>query len=373
MNISLLQNKLKEGLGIIGRAPSKSTTLPVLKNILFQTDENFLNLSATDLEIGVKWWTLAKVEKKGGVAIPYNSFSSFINLLPDKKINFKENNNNLLINCEDYKTQINGANIDDFPIIPPVEEKEKIIIGSDVLCGGLLQIIDIPSLSKVKPEISGVLFTSNEDGLKVVATDSYRLAEKNLSTKKENKKNFSFIIPQRTAREVVNIFKEIDKDVEIIFGENQILFKVKMDDFNHSHIEITSKIIEGNYPNYESIIPSEYKTQIIVNKDEFLNKVKAASVFTSKVNEVILDVSPEKGEVTLKSANTDLGNYETKIKGRAEGEKLSISFNYRFLLDGLINTKSSEVIFEADNESSPGVLKPVGKSDFIYVVMPIKN
>jgi len=372
MNISLLQNKLKEGLSIIGRGTSKSTYLPILKNILISVKENFLNLSATDLEIGIKWWTLVKKNKEGEITIPYNSFSSFINFLPDKKIDIIEKNNNLLITCEDYKTQINGISAEEFPIIPEIKEKEKITINSNLLCDKLLQIIDVPSLSKVKPEISGILFSFNKNELVLVATDSYRLAEGKIFLEKGNN-NFSFIIPQRTAREVINIFKEIDKDIEIIFGDNQILFKVKMDDFNHSYIELTSKIIEGNYPNYETIIPKECKTQIILNKDEFLNKVKAASVFTSKVNEVNFKISPKEGYVLIESSNTDLGSYETKIKGRAEGEDVNISFNYRFILDGLLNIRSSEVVFEVNNENSPGVLKPIGKSDFLYVVMPVKK
>lgn len=372
MNISLLQNKLKEGLNIIGRGTSKSTSLPILKNILISVKENFLNLSATDLEIGIKWWTLVKKNKEGSITVPYNSFSSFINFLPDKKIDLIEKNNNLLITCEDYKTQINGINAEEFPIIPEIKEKEKVVINSAILSDKLLQIIDIPSLSKVKPEISGVLFSFNKKELVLVATDSYRLAEGKIFLEKGDY-NFSFIIPQRTAREVINIFKDINENIEIIFGENQILFKAKMEDFNRSYIELTSKVIEGNYPNYETIIPKECKTQIILNKDEFLNKVKAASVFTSKVNEINLKISPKEGEIIIESSNTDLGNYETKIKGRADGEEINISFNYRFILDGLVNIKSSEIVFEVNDENSPGVLKPVGKSDFLYVVMPVKK
>ncbi len=373
MKLTVLQNKLKEGLSIIGKATAKSSTLPILKNILIRTEDNFLNLSATDLEIGIKWWTLVKVDEEGSTTIPYNSFSSFINLLPTEQIDLNVNNNNLSVECEDYKTQINGIDPDDFPIIPQVEEVNKITINSRILCEGLLQIIDVPSLSKVKPEISGILFSYNNNELKLVATDSYRLAEKRISLKEDKKDEFSFIIPQRTAREVINILKDLNKEVEIVFGENQVLLRVKMEEFNHSYIEITSKVIEGNYPDYEKIIPDNLKTQIVLNKEDFLNKIKAASVFTSKINEINLSISPEKGEVVIESSNTDLGNYEAKLKGRSEGEETKISFNYRFIVDGLSNIKSSEVIFELNDENSPGILKPVGKNDFLYVVMPVKN
>ncbi len=373
MNITILQNKLKEGLSVIGRGISKSSSLPILKNVLFSVKDNFLNLSSTDLEIGIKWWVLAKVNKEGDITIPYNSFSSFINLLPDKKIDLINEGNNITISCEDYNTQINGISAEEFPIIPTIKEKEKIKINATVLCNSLLQIIDIPSLSKVKPEISGILFSFHQGELRLVATDSYRLAEKKVLLKDIKEDDFSYIIPQRAAREFINIFKDINRDIDIVFGENQILFKVDMEDFNQSEIELSSKIIEGNYPNYESIIPKETKTKIILNKDEFLNKVKAASVFTSKIHEVVLDFKVDGGEIVIKSSNNDLGSYKTKIKGKAEGDNTTISFNYRFLLDGLNNIKSSEVIFEVTDENSPGILKPFGKEDFLYVVMPVKS
>jgi DNA polymerase III subunit beta len=372
MIIKLLQNKLKEGLNIIGRASSKSVSLPVLKNILIKTEDDFINFSATDLDIAIKYWTLGKIEEQGDVVIPYNSFSSFINLLPNKKITLKTENSNILLDCDDYKTQINGVEVEEFPIIPKTEEKQKITINSSVLCEGLMQIIDIPSMSKVKPEISGVLFSLKDKNIYLVATDSYRLAEKKIKIQ-EKIDDFSVIIPQRTAREVVNIFKEVNKEIEIIFGENQILFKLKMDEFDHSHIEITSKIIEGNYPDYESIIPKELKTKIILNKDEFLNKIKASSIFTSKINEVILGVNPNKQEIVIKSSNNELGNYETRLSGKTEGDNVNVSFNYKFILDGLSNIKDLEVVFEINNESSPGVLKPANSNDFLYIVMPIKN
>ncbi len=368
-----MQNKLKEGLGIVGRTSLKSGSLPILKNILIKSEDNFLNLSSTDLEIGIKWWSLVKITKKGGVTVPFHSFSNFINLLPDKKINLSSKDDNIFIKCEDYETQINGINQKEFPIFPEIKEKGRVVVKSNDLCEGLSQIIDVPSLSKVKPEISGILISFEKKEIKLVATDSYRLAERKTFLKKENKKPFSFIVPQKTAREVINIFKELDRDIEIVFGDNQILFKVDMDEFKHPYIELTSKIIEGNYPDYESIIPDNFKTQIILGKEEFLNKIKAASVFTGKINEVKMGIDPEKGEVKIESSNSDLGNYKSTIKGRAEGEKVDISFNYRFLLDGLSNMKSSEVIFETNGSSDPGVIKPVGKSDFLYVVMPIKN
>ncbi len=372
MNINIIQSKIKNGLTLTGRAISKGNTLPVLKNISLKTDKNYLCLTATDLEIAIKWWLLVNIEDDGEVLIPFDIFYSFINLLPNKKINLKTDKNNIKINCEEYKTEIRGFDSNDFPVIPEVKEKEKIIIKGNILSDALLQIVDIPSTSKIKPEISGILFSCKNNELNIVATDTYRLAEKKIIIK-EKIKDFSFILPQRTVKEVINIFKEIDNNIEILFDDNQIVFRALMEDSKKPYIELTSKVIEGNYPDYEKIIPQEEKTKIIVNKDEFINKIKASSVFSSKVREVFLTISPQNENINIKSNNNDIGNYETEIKGRGDGLDIEISFNYKFLIDGLLNIKSSEIIFIINEEDKPGIIKPVGKSDYIYVVMPIKK
>ncbi len=372
MNINITQNKLKNGLSLTGRAISKISTLPVLKNIYLKADKNYLCLTATDLEIAVKHWILVGIEEKGDLLIPYDTFSSFINLLPNKKVSLKKDKENIKILCEEYKTEIKGINYDDFPVVPEVKEGGKIIIKGNVLYESLLQIVDIPSTSKLKPEISGVLFSCVNNELNLVATDTYRLAEKKIILK-DKIKDFSFILPQRTVREVINIFKETDSDVHLVFDENQIVFRTLLENSNNPYIELTSKVVEGNYPDYKRIIPTEEKTKVIVNKDEFINKIKASSVFSSKVKEVVLNISPKEGKINIRSSNNDIGSYETEIKGRGEGVEIEVSFNYKFILDGLVNIKSSEIIFIINEEDKPGIIKPIGKNDYLYVVMPIKK
>ncbi len=373
MKTTVLQSKLKEGLIIAGKAISRSVSLPILKNILIKTEDNFLNISSTDLEMGIKWWILTKTEKKGEVTVPFSVFSGFVNLLPDKNINIQTKDNNLVVECDNYKTQINGLSSSDFPIIPDVKKEKVININNKSFCEGLSQIIDIPSPSKMKPEISGILFLFSGKKLKIVATDSYRLTEKVINLKESVKDSFSFIIPQKTAKEVVNIFKEEEKDIDVVINSNQILFEVKMKETDHPQVQLFSKLIEGDYPDYESIIPSENKTQVVLEKEDFLNKIKAASVFSGRVNEVNLHVNPKKEEVVITSESPDLGDYNAVIPANIEGDEVKISFNYKFLSDGLVNIKSSQVLLGFNGESNPGVIKPVGKEDFLYVVMPIKN
>ncbi len=372
MHINILQKKIKEGLSVTGRAVAKASTLPILKNIYFKTDGNYLCLTATDLEIAVKWWSLVNKEKEGEFLVNYETINSFINTLPNEKISFKSSDKNVQIVCGDYKTQINSIDHTDYPVVPEIKEKQKITLASNTLCAALINTVDIPSDSKIKPEISGVLFNYKDGEFSFVATDTYRLAEKKISVS-EKLSDFSVIIPQRTVREVINIFKEVPSDVDILFSDNQVVFRAYLEDSEKPFIELTSKIIEGNYPDYKKIIPQQTTSQITVKREDFLNKIKAASVFSTKVREVNFNVSPKNKVINITSNNTDIGHYESTIKGEGEGDDIEVSFNYRFLIDGLSNITSSEVVLEISEDNKPGLLKPVGKDDYLYVIMPIKK
>ncbi len=373
MKFKIRQDKIKKGLAIAGRIATKSVSLPILKNIHIKTENNFLSLSATDLEVGVKWWSLSKIGEDGETTVPLDLFSNFIGLLPgEEKVEVESDNNDLKVVCEDYKTEIKGLSADDFPIIPEVEAEKVLKIKNDKLMEGLKQVVDIPSSTKVKPEISGVYFQFKGKTLKLAATDSYRLAEKILFLEEKIKNDFSFILPQKAAKELLNIFIEED-EIEIKFDSNQVLFESSMDETDHPKIQLVSKLIEGDYPDYEAIIPEKTDTQVLLEKEEFLNKIKAASLFSGKVNEVTIDADEKEDKVLISSEDNDLGKYETEMKAKVEGEEVKISFNHRFLKDGLEQIKAAEIVFSMSGEDGPGKIVPVGNDDFLYVVMPIKN
>ncbi len=374
MKIQILQEKLKKGLNIIERISSKSLTLPILNNILISSEKNFLKLTATDLEIGVNWWVLAKIEKEGKITIPSRLFSSFINLLPNKKINLEVQNNNLIITCENYKTQINGLSAEEFPLIPKITESESIYFEAPSFCKGLSQLVDIAVLSTARPEISGIYFLFQKDFITVAATDSFRLGETKIPFKNSSlKQEYSLILPQKTIKEIINIFGEKTGEIKMFFSPNQIMFEYQMEETSHPQIQIISRLIEGEYPNYQEIIPKKFTTQLVLNRTEFLNQVKTASLFSGKINEVKIKISPIEKKALISSRSSDLGEYQSSILGKIKGEPVEISFNHRFLLDGLSNIRSSEVILELSGDSGPGVVKSVGDDSYIYVVMPIKS
>lgn len=379
MKLLILQEYLKKGLNITERALIRSLSLPILNNILIKTEKNFLNLTSTDLELAIKWWSLAKIEKEGEVVVPANLFSSFFKLLPNKQISLEKKDNFLIIECENLKNQIKILSSEDFPIIPQTSKENFIEIESSFFCQGLSQVVDVAAPSQTRPEISGVSLSFQKDCLKITATDSFRLAEKTIFFDKIKnppeikEKETSFILPQKTAKEIINIFSETENNLKIYFSPNQILFESQMPQTPHPQIQLTSRLIEGEYPAYQEIIPKKYQTQIILNKNEFLNQIKIAALFSGKINEVKFKIDPRKNGLGIFSQNIDLGEHTSFLNGEVNGEPVEIAFNHRFLVDGLLNIKTNEVIFELNKDDEPAILKPTADASYLYVAMPVMS
>lgn len=375
MKIEVLKENLKTNLNIIERIIGKNLSLPILNNVLMTTSDTFLNLTSTDLEMVIKVWILVKIIKKGSVVVPAKFLSSFISSLPNEKITMEAKEQNLYIECGNLKTQIQGYNPEEFPIIPEFKDTEYLEIDSKKMYLGLSQIIDIASPTQSRPEISGIYFSFLKNQIKIVATDSFRLGEKNIHLEEplKNTKEHSFILPQKSAREIMNVLENKEGNSKIYFSPNQVLFEFGFKEVKHPQIQITSRLIEGEYPNYQDIIPDKFKTHVVVKKDEFLNQVKTASLFSGKVNEVRLSINKEKQELEIFAASHDIGQHRSSLSVKVEGEPIEVSFNYKYLIDGLLNIKSSEVVFDVSRQEGPCILKPVGDSSYLYVLMPIKS
>jgi len=372
MKIEILKDNLKRGLEIVEKIAKKNLTLPVLSNVLLSCEGNFLRLDTTNLETSISWWVLAKIEEGGKIAIPAAFFSNLINLLKEERIHLRSQGKNLILETKNQTTQIQGIDPEEFPIIPKIEKEEIVRISNQKLLEALGQIIEIPSISQIRPEISGIYFSFKKDLLKIVGTDSFRLAEKTIGLKGKIKKEVSFILPQDAVRELINILSREEGYVVIYFSPNQILFENIKEETSHTQVQILSRLIEGEYPKYQEIIPKKYKTQIISKKDDLQNQLKQAGLFSGKISEVKLAVQPEDNRLKIYSESPEIGKNEAYLPVKIKGEAIEISFNYKFLILGLQNIRSSEVIFELNGEEGPGVLKPVGDESYIYISMPIK-
>ena len=372
MKLIILKEKLKKGINIVEKISQKSLMLPILQNTLLKTDKNFLKLSTTNLESSISWRGLAKVEKEGQICIPTRFLSNLLNFLPDKPITLEIKEFTLSLKCENYSTKIKGINPEDFTIIPQIKEGDIVNINSIKFCQALDQLVNIPSPSTSRPEISGVLFLFQKDLIKIVATDSFRLAEKRIFSKNKLSKDYSLILPQSAVKEIIGIFSEKEGDLKIHLSSNYVLFEYKTEGVVRPQIQFTSRLIEGEYPNYEEIIPKKYDTIIQAQKKDFLNQIKAASLFSGKINEVKLNINADKGKIEVLSQSPDLGEYKGFFKGKIKGKNVSISFNHRFLIDGISEMGGKELSFELTGEGGPAVLKTLEGNNYLYIIMPIK-
>lgn len=373
MKIEILKENLKSGLSIVEKIVGKNLTLPILDNVLMQAEDNFLSLSSTDLETAIKLWILTRIVKKGKTVIPVKLFSSFVASLPDEKISLESKEQNIQIECKNFKTQIQGFNPDEFPIIPEFGDSEFLEVDNKKLCQGLSQVVDVSSPSQSRPEISGVYFIFSKNTIKIVATDSFRLAEKTITLESPIKKDHSFILPQKPAREIMNILEEKEGVLKIYFSPNQTMFEFPMKETAHPQVQITSRLIEGEYPNYQDIIPNKFKTRVVLKRDEFLSQIKTTALFSGKINEIKFTIGADKKEVEIFAKDPDTGESKSVIPAKIEGDAIEVSFNHKFLTDGLLKIKSSEVSFDLSKEEGPCVLRPVGDNSYLYVVMPIKS
>lgn len=377
MKTKILQEKLNECLLNIERVVGKDTTLPILSNILIKTEKNFLTLSATNLETGVVWRILSKNERDGSIALPAQTFANFINSLPNKSIEITVDGLSATISCEGRKSVFKGLATDEFPVLPINTESESLTMNGKIFCESLSKVIGFTSLSSIKPEIAGVYVDILKEFIKIVATDSFRLGEKTLklpSTEKAIQNTRAIIIPQRAVREIIALFGSYDKDIKIYFAPNQITIELIMEEIQQPKIQFVTQLIEGEFPDYEAIIPTKSSLSAVFSRKEFIDHIKSASLFASKTNEVELKISVKKGIIIIYGQSADLGEYEGEMKvDSIEGEETAVSFNCKFLLDGLSVLDGDQCVLELSGNDGPGLLKASQKPDFIYIVMPIKR
>lgn len=370
MKIICLQENFKRGLINVSGITGKNLTLPILNNILLSADKKQLKLSTTDLEMAITSQISCKIEKEGSITIPAKLLVNFVNNLPNKKIDINIKNNTAFLKCENYNSSIKGLDAKDFPLIPKIKSEAILEIDSYELKNALEGVIGFVSISDIRPEISGVLFNlNNEKKIKLVATDSFRLGEKILNIKEAKFKKEeigSIIIPYKTIQELNRVISNQENaTLKISIENNQILF-------NLPETQIISRLIEGNYPSYQQLISKQFDTTIILKRDELVKAVKIGSFFSSKINDIRIRVNSKKSSIEVFSQDVELGENSSEVAGEIKGKDLEIIFNHKYLLDGLNNIDTEKIMMGFNGETSPGIIRPEGKEDFTYVIMPIK-
>ncbi|MBN2197582.1 DNA polymerase III subunit beta [Candidatus Wolfebacteria bacterium] len=371
MKIIILKNHLKAGFEIISRIGSEnnSATLPILKNFLIETIDNKIKLSMTNLEIAITCYIPGKIIEGGSLVIPFNILNSIINNLQNERINLDSKNNYLIIKTDNYQAKIQGEKKEEFPIIPKIESQNFLEFSALIFKKALSLVVNASQISEIKPELGGILFDFQVNCLKLAATDSFRLAEKNIINtqfKSNIKKGFKTIIPLKTIQEVIRILKEENNKITVYFEPNQVLFKTE-------NSEIISRVISGNFPEYQSIIPESFETEVSLNKEELINALKLTSSFTDKLNEIKILIKEKAKNIEVFSFNQILGENQYLIPAKIKGSSVEIVFNWRFLLDGIKVLDSEEIFMGFNNENKPILIKSPKDISCFYILMPIKS
>jgi DNA polymerase-3 subunit beta len=376
MKISCLQENLAKALATVGRVVATRSTLPVLSNILLQSDEGRLRLSATNLEVGVNCWVGARVDDDGGTTVPARLLTEFINSLPPGQIDLELNERTQTLNlkCAHYEANIKGIEASEFPLVPTAESIDGgsgLHLDPDTFLRMVDQVVFAAAKDESRPILTGVLAQFHQGGLTLAAADGFRLSVAVSDVGVDLDETASVIIPARALAELSRIGTSQEDPIELILTEqrNQILFHLTSTD-------LVSQLIDGNFPDYNQIVPKTHNTRTIVNTQELLKAVKLAFLFArDAANIVRFNIVPGSeltpGKLIITGTSAEFGDNVSEIDASIEGDEIEVAFNGRYMIEALSVVGTPEVALETSTPSSPGVIRPVGGNDFLCVIMPM--
>lgn len=365
MRLTCSQRDLLSALTTTNKAVDVNNTLPVLNNVYLKAEGKKLYFTSTNLEIAISYTIETDIKNEGEITIPSKLFTNYISYLKDEKVEILAEAGDVRIETSDSKTRIKGIPATEFPPIPSVEKEGGMSVSVKELNQAIEQVVFAAALNTTRPILSGVYFAVEKNELKMVSTDSYRLSEKIIAATKVSG-SVTCIVPAKTILELGSILDGLDeKDmVEVVVSKNQIQFSV-------GPVQLISRLIEGQFPNYEQIIPKETKTKVEFEVSPITLVLKRINIFAKENNnKIILKVVG--GKVVVTTESTQYGEGEITLDTKIEGKDNEIALNSQFLLDALGNIGSSKITFEIGEKTTPVVLKPKEGSGYTHIIMPLK-
>ncbi|MEK7637514.1 MAG: DNA polymerase III subunit beta [Patescibacteria group bacterium] len=367
MKFTCTQENLVHGLTSVSRVASKSAVLAILNNVLIISENGHVQLQTTNLELAIIVSIRAKIETPGRYTVPSRLLTEFISLLGNERVTIETTAAGLRVTSGHTQTTIKGTPAEDFPVLPTHDAPTETTIPANTLRQALEGVIFAAANDESRPEISGTLLTLNGNRCTMAATDSYRLAEHRATTLTAVSGEKRAIIPSRTAQELLRLTPDTETVITIKLGDDQARFLLP-------DTEIISRVIEGQYPDYQQIIPTGWQTKAACDRNELIANVRAASLFCkSGINDLALTIDPAKKTIRLSAANTQLGEHQASVPAEIDGQETSIVFNYRYLLDGLQSLGGHTAWLEFQDHNAPGVLRNPDRTDALYLLMPIRQ
>jgi len=369
VKLSVMQENLARGLSVVSRAVS-NRSLPVLTNVLLKTEDGGLKLTATNLEIGITYWVPGKIEVDGATSVPARLLTDLVNSLPGGEPIILElgDGETLHIRSGRFESIIKGISADDFPTVQTAGERPITRIPQKVLRQALEETAFAAASDEARPILTGVLARFEGDQLTLAAADNYRIAVKTISIL-DPVEETSVVIPARALHELSRVLADVDDPVAIVLAHarNQILFHLE-------GVDLVSRLIDGQYPNYQTVLPASHSTRVVLDREELLRAVRPAALIAHEsANIVKLGVGLDGDPGITVSANAEVGDHVGRIEADVEGDGTTIAFNARFLADVLQNVDAEQFALELNGPLSPGVFKPVGDDRYVHVVMPLRT
>jgi len=371
MKFSCNQDTFSKYLNIVSRVVTSKPGLPILSNVLFESDKGKLTMKSTDLELSISTWIGADIQEDGKVTVPAKQLSEFVNSIPEEKVDVEVKKQSFDISSSNNTASFNTMPSDDFPSIPEVgDQKYSVRIKKTDIVEAVNRVAFAAASDDIKPVLTGVKVEVDDSDVSFVATDGLRLSRQSVKVEKgSGKKNF--LVPVRAFLELTYIISELDTDEEwvniyLLEEKNQVLFRL-------SDVDLVSRLIDGEFPEYKQIIPTGFETRCVIKRDDFLNSLKIVNIIARSVlgNKMILNISTESGKISLSATQSDLGKNESNFEGKIEGKDIKIAFSARLLSDILNHLNSEDIIFECSEAVKPGVFKIEGDKDFVHLVMPM--
>lgn len=363
MKLQVTQENLNRALNAVARVANSRGTLPILANVLIKTSNNRLSISATNLDIAITHYIGAKVTDEGSITVPARLMQDFVSSLPNDVIELDLQETKLHVSTQQYNSVVNGIVADDFPVMPAIKSGTSWKIAGSVFKKGLQQVVFAASNDETRPVLTGVLLKTQKGKLHMAATDSYRLAEKDLGS---NKEDIQLLIPASAMQDLLRVLGDNEEDIQITHDEQQVLFTV-------GDVELVTRLVDGKYPDYHKLIPEKFETSATLKRSDLVNVTKVSSLFAREsAGSVTIELDETTKQLSIRSIASQLGENTATAEAKVSGTG-SITLNSRYLLDALGVFSGDEITFGFNGKLEPTLLTDPKNKDYKHIIMPLKS
>ena len=365
MKIECVKEKIVSSVILAEKVTGKNLTLPILSCIHLKASGSELTIKATNLDLGIEIVIPVKVIEEGSVVVSGSVLVGLLQNLQDDKVTLESVEGNLVFSTKTTTTSLKTLPDEDFPLIPKVDSNKTVSLEANLLVTGLKSVWYSAAVTSMKPELSSVYIYCEEESIVFAATDSFRLAEKRVPVKKG--KDFgSILIPFKNIPEIIRTLEMIKGEVTVHFDANQIAFE-------HNGLYLVSRVIDGTFPDYKQIVPKEFKTEVIILKQDLLSALKLSNIFSDNFNQVSMRVIPEEKLFEITTKNTMIGENKNNLDAVLKGEDIVISFNYKYIIDCFQSIHSDSLTLSFQGLSRPVMIRGISDKSFMYIVMPMNK